>query len=96
MLNNHNTNPNEPVIYQVRLRGHLRRRRVEWLDGLTISLTENGDTLLTGRVPDQAALFGLLRKIRDSGMPLIALNPQAPDSTVICREEKSNDCYPKA
>ena len=72
---NHNTNPSKPMVYQIRLQGHLTQRRTEWFDGLTISLEENADTLLTGPVPDQAALFGLLRKVRDSGMPLISLNP---------------------
>lgn len=76
----HNINPSKPRVYKIRLQGHLSQRRTEWFGGLTISLEENGDTLLTGPVPDQAALFGLLRKVRDSGMVLIALNPIRPDS----------------
>lgn len=68
------TNPDQPMVYQLRLHGHLSLQRSEWFGALTILLQENGDTLLTGLVADQAALFGLLRKVRDSGLPLIALN----------------------
>lgn len=59
--------------YQIRLRGHLAPRWTEWFDGLTITLEANGDTLLTGPVADQAALYGLLRKVRDLGLPLVAV-----------------------
>ena len=72
------TNPSQPIVYQLRLRGHLDRRWVEWFDGLTITLEEGGDTLLTGPVIDQAALYGLLKKIRDLGMPLVSVNPVEP------------------
>jgi hypothetical protein len=47
---------------------------MNWFEGLTITLEENGDTLLTGPVVDQAALYGLLRKVRDLGMPLLSVN----------------------
>ena len=66
-------------IYQIRLRGHLGARWTGWFEGLTVSLEPGGDTLLTGPVPDQAALYGLLRKVRDLGLPLLALvctNPE--------------------
>ncbi|MBX3052588.1 MAG: hypothetical protein KF753_13990 [Caldilineaceae bacterium] len=61
--------------YEIRVRGHLDERWSDWFDGMTITLTEDGDTLLTGPVVDQAALYGLLRKVRDVGMPLASVNP---------------------
>lgn len=51
--------PNEPVVYQIRIRGHLGRQWIDWFEGLSITLEDNGDTLLTGPVVDQAALHGL-------------------------------------
>lgn len=69
---NSKTNPDQPMVYEIRLRGHLGRGWAEWFGGMTITLEENGDTLLTGPVVDQAALHGLLRKVRDLGMPLIS------------------------
>ena len=63
----------QPMVYQIRLKGHLGRQWTDWFGGLTLTLEANGDTLLTGPVADQAALFGLLRKVRDLGMPLIAV-----------------------
>ena len=64
----------EPQPYEIRLKGHLDDRWAEWFEGLTITLEENGDTLLTGPVTDQAALYGLLKKVRDLGMPLVSVN----------------------
>jgi hypothetical protein len=61
------------MVYQIRIKGHLDRRWTDWFDGLTITLEDNGDTLLTGPVADQAALHGLLRKVRDLGMPLLSV-----------------------
>ena len=63
----------EPGLYEIRIKGHLDDRWADWFGGLTITLEEDGDTLLTGPVVDQAALFGLLRKVRDLGMPLISV-----------------------
>jgi hypothetical protein len=60
------------MIYQIRIKGHLGPKWTDWFEGLTITLEDNGDTLLTGPVVDQAALHGLLRKVRDLGMPLIS------------------------
>ncbi len=62
------------TIYQIRIKGHLGREWTDWFGGLTITLEDNGDTLLTGPVIDQAALHGLLKKVRDLGMPLISVN----------------------
>jgi hypothetical protein len=67
-----------PLVYQIRLKGHLGSEWADWFDGLTITLEDNGDTLLTGLVSDQAALHGLLKKVRDLGMPLISVSPVEP------------------
>jgi len=64
--------------YEIRLKGHLDDRWAEWFEGLTITLEDNGDTLLTGPVIDQAALHGLLKKVRDLGMPLVSVSPLEP------------------
>ena len=71
-------NAGQPMVYQIRINGHLSRQRSEWFEGLTITLEENGDTLLTGPVIDQAALHGLLKKVRDLGMPLLSVNSVGP------------------
>ena len=70
---NPNTDPSQPTVYQIRIEGHLGPQWTDWFGGLTITLEEDGDTLLTGPVVDQAALFGLLRKVRDLGMPLLSV-----------------------
>ena len=71
---NPNTDPCQPNVYQIRIKGHLSDQWTGWFEGLTITLEEKGDTLLTGAVPDQAALFGLLRRVRDLGIQLISVN----------------------
>jgi hypothetical protein len=63
----------EPVIYQIRVDGHLGQGWTDWFEGLSIRLEEDGKTLLTGPVIDQPALYGLLKKVRDLGMPLISV-----------------------
>jgi hypothetical protein len=70
----------QPAIYQIRIGGHLGCQWVEWFEGLTLMLEENGDTVLTGPVADQAALYGLLRKVRDLGVSLISVNRIEPDA----------------
>jgi hypothetical protein len=72
------TDPNQPMIYQIRIKGHLGRQWTDWFGDVTITLEENGDTLLTGPLVDQAALHGLLKKVRDLGMPLISVNRVNP------------------
>jgi hypothetical protein len=78
---NPKTGPSEPLVYQIRIKGHLGRQWTAWFGGLTIALEDNGDTLLTGPVVDQAALHGLLRKVRDLGMPLLAVMGVEPNET---------------
>jgi hypothetical protein len=68
-------------IFEIRLKGHLDRRWASWFDGMTITLTEDGDTILTGAVADQAALHGLLKKVRDLGLPLRSLHSLPSDPT---------------
>lgn len=63
-----------PMVYKIRLLGHLSRQWTNWLEGATITLEEDGNTLLTATVVDQAALHGLLRKVRDLGIPLLSVN----------------------
>jgi len=64
----------EPGFYEIRIKGHLDDQWADWFGGLTLTLKEDGNTLLTGMVADQAALHGLLRKVRDLGMVLISVN----------------------
>jgi hypothetical protein len=73
MTNNRNPESElgQPTVYQIRIQGHLGPQWAGWLEGLTITLDDNGDTLLTGPVVDQAALHGLLKRVRDLGMPLV-------------------------
>ena len=72
------TEPGKPTVYQIRVKGHLRRQWTDWFEGLTVTPADNGETLLTGPVIDQAALHGLLEKVRDLGLPLISVNRAAP------------------
>ncbi len=70
--------PNQPTVYQIRIKGHLGHQWEDWFGGLAMTLEDNGDTLLTGPVVDQAALHGLLRKVRDLGLPLVSVCPIKP------------------
>lgn len=80
MTNQHgiNTNSKSPQVYQIRVKGYLGRQWTAWFEGLTITRTENGETILTGPVVDQAALYGLLKKVRDLGLPLLSVQRVVP------------------
>ena len=74
-------NPKEPMVYHIRIKGHLDEQWSDWFGGLAIKPQENGDTILTGPVVDQAALHGVLKKVRDAGLPLLAVFCLAPGQT---------------
>lgn len=78
MAEAHTPNPDQPLMYQIRLKGYLDDRWTDWFGGVTITLEEDGNTLLTCHITDQAALHALLRQIRDLGMPLISVNRIEP------------------
>jgi hypothetical protein len=68
----------EAKIYEIRIKGHLDSRWVNWFEEMTISLEEDGNSLLTGMVVDQAALYGLLKKVRDVGVTLLSVKCYGP------------------
>jgi hypothetical protein len=78
------------TVYEIRVRGHLDGRWSAWFDELKVTNLENGETLLSGNIVDQAALHGVLIKVRDLGMPLIAVTSVGPD-----RQEPSNQPAPQ-
>lgn len=78
----------QPAIYRIRIQGQLDSQWADWFDEMTITLEEDGNTLLTGQVIDQAALHGLLKKIRDLGMTLISICPGQPDNLNIFNLKK--------
>ncbi len=88
--------PHEFGTYEIRLKGHLEARWVDWFDDLSVTHATDGTTILTGLLIDQAALFGLLRKLRDLGLPLIAVNrlepkqAPAPDANTDTDHNRSN------
>jgi hypothetical protein len=71
---NPTTAPGQPPVYEIRLKGHLGSQWTDWFEGLAVIPAEDGETLLTGPVADQAALYGLLKKVRNLGMPLVSVN----------------------
>jgi hypothetical protein len=87
---------NEPGLYEIRLKGHLDDKWADWFDGLTITQEDNGETLLRGPVVDQAALHGVLRNVRDLGLPLVSVNQidpkpaNGPDGNVDTDHHHSN------
>jgi len=72
---NSEADPGRPTVCQIRIKGHLSGHWTHWFGGLELMLDANGDTLVTGPVLDQAALHGLLKKVRDLGMPLLSVTP---------------------
>lgn len=82
-----------PSAYQFRLRGHLSAQWATYFEGFTLTNCDNGEVLLTGIIADQAALHGVLAKIRDMGLPLLSVNPIAMQETgeVINTDSGSQD-----
>ena len=76
------------VHYKIRVKDQLEEHWSDWLGGLEISHDENGNSLLTGVIPDQAALHGILNQIRDLGLTLISVSPQIKDAE---EKEKGNE-----
>lgn len=76
----------QPNIYEIRVAGYLPAQWTDWFEGLSIDWEDSGNTRLTGPVVDQAALYGLLKKIRDLGMPLLSLRCIQP-----CHKEANNE-----
>jgi hypothetical protein len=76
MTDEQQSNPeaHQRTVYQFRIKGQLNQQWMNWFEGLTITLEEDGNTLLSGTVVDQSALHGILKKIRDLGMPLLSVN----------------------
>ena len=70
----HTSDSNQPAVYEIRIAGHLPSQWGDWFEGLAVALEPDGTTLLSGPVIDQAALYGLLKKVRDTGLTLIAVN----------------------
>ncbi len=70
-----NPDAHQQMVYQFRIKGHLGTQWMGWFEGLTVILEEDGNTLLSGPVIDQSAMHGILKKIRDLGMPLLSMNP---------------------
>ena len=81
---------NTATVYQIRLEGYIDEQWASWLDGFTISQEENGNTLMTGQILDQAALHGLFKKLRDLGMPLLSVNRMDASSCerTDCRQDR--------
>lgn len=80
-----------PGLYDIRLKGHLDDRWADWFDGLTLTREDNDTTLLTGPVVDQAALHGLLRRVRDLGTPLLSVTRVTPDQAEVRRRIADRD-----
>jgi len=69
--------------YEIRLKGHLDTRWAAWFDGLNLTNESDGTTLIQGPIPDQAALHGLLQKVRDVGLPLVSVTQVDPDQPTV-------------
>ena len=82
--------PGRPTVYQIRIRGCLDKNWAGWFDGMTVTPAEDGDTLLTGPAQDQAALLGLIAKVRDLGIPLVSVAPFEPGHTDTPGGNKNN------
>jgi hypothetical protein len=93
---NPKSDPGKPTVYKIRIKGQMDSQWTDWFEGLAITLEENGDTLLTGPVIDQAALYGLLKKIRDLGIPLVSVCPLENGSSTTPGTGNVNASYVKS
>ena len=86
----------EAGLYEIRLKGHLDDKWAAWFDGLTITREDTGETLVRGSVVDQAALHGVLRQVRDLGLPLLSViqverkQANGPDGNTGTDDNRSN------
>lgn len=90
---NSNIDNSQPPVYEIRINGHLSSQWTDWFEGMTITLEDDGVTLLTGPVTDQAALYGLLKKVRDFGLPLasvISVEPGPPSTLGTGKADQSD------
>ena len=89
-----NRGPSRAWTYEIRLKGHLDARWADRFEGLSFTHESDGTTILSGPVVDQAALHGLLRKVRDLGLPLVAVSPIKPSSADTSDAEGQRDASP--
>jgi hypothetical protein len=83
----HKTHPDQPLVYQLRIEGHLEDQWADTFGGMSISREENGDTLLTGMVVDQSMLHSLLKKVRDLGLSLVSVNRVEINQSDVAKSE---------
>jgi hypothetical protein len=82
MTNTKRHDPNDAGWYVIRLKGHLESRWSTWFDGMSLTTQMDGTTLIEGPVADQAALHGLLQRVRDVGLPLVSISQVEADPPV--------------
>jgi hypothetical protein len=82
-MNDTSSSPRGAGRYEIRLKGHLDGRWAAWFDGLSLTNDSDGTTVISGQVVDQAALHGLLQKVRDIGLPLVSVTPLDPDQPAV-------------
>ena len=81
--------------YEIRLKGHLDTRWAAWFDGLNLTNESDGITLIQGPVADQAALHGLLQKVRDVGLPLVSVTQVEADQPAVCTTKAGPTTQPR-
>ena len=87
------TRTRQAPVYRIRLQGHLGRRWAQWFEGWSIALEDGGNTVLTGPVADQAQLHGLLRRVRDLGMPILSVVQVEPARTAATPSAVTDDLH---